>query len=98
MAIPAKVYEYLRFQAWLLILAKPASATAALLRGSEADVVDPQDLDAMTRVVRTRYEQFVRGERPLAVGRDGRFDRRVQAKILLDAIDAIDRQRSNATS
>jgi hypothetical protein len=86
LAVPAKIYEYLRFNAWLLILAQAHSATAALLRGTDADVVAPEDVDRIAAVIRQRYEQFARGERPRAVGADGRFDRKAQATLLLDRI------------
>jgi hypothetical protein len=89
LAIPAKLYEYVRFDAWLLILAREESATAEVLQGTDADVVDPSDLPGMTAVIRRRYEQYATGERPVAVGRDGRFDRRVQADYLLDRIAEI---------
>jgi hypothetical protein len=86
LAVPAKIYEYLRFNAWLLILAQTHSATAALLRETDADVVAPDDVDRIAAVIRQRYEQFARGERPSAVGADGRFDRKAQATLLLDRI------------
>jgi hypothetical protein len=88
-AIPAKIYEYLRFDAWMLILAHASSATARLLAGTDADVLEPADVDGMARVLRRRYEQFIRGEIPLAAGRDGRFDRRVQSERLMDLIEGI---------
>ena len=93
--MPAKIYEYLRFDAWLLILARANSATAALLRGTDADVVAPDDVDRIAAVIRQRYEQFARGERPRAVGADGRFDRKAQATLLLDRIARVARQRTN---
>lgn len=83
-SVPAKIYEYLRFNAWMLVLGPPESATALLLRGTEADVVDSSDVAAMARVIRTRYEQFRAGQRPRPIGRDGRFDRSVQAKRFLE--------------
>jgi hypothetical protein len=89
MAIPAKIFEYVRFPAWLLILAVPASAAARMLAGSDADVVDPHDVDAMAAVIRGRYEQFARGERPAPVGRDGRFARRTQAELLFARIEEL---------
>lgn len=85
-AVPAKIYEYVRFEAWMLVLATPGSATGQLLRGTEADVIDHRDVDEITRVLRQRYEQFVRGEHPLPIGRDGRFDRYLQAKKMMDLI------------
>lgn len=86
-AIPAKIYEYVRFEAWMLVLATPGSATGQLLEGTEADVVDHQDVDEITRVLHQRYDQFVRGERPLPIGRDGRFDRTLQSKKMMDLIE-----------
>lgn len=85
-AVPAKIYEYVRFPAWMLIAASAESATAQLLAGTEADVIEPSDLDGMTSVLRRRYQQFVRGEAPLPVGRDGRFNRSVQVEKLLDLL------------
>jgi hypothetical protein len=86
MAIPAKIFEYVRFPAWLLVLAVAESATAEVLTGTEADVAEPTDVEAIARIIRRRYEQFARGERPEPVGRGGLFDRRIQAALLLDRI------------
>src|SRR5207237_459395 len=36
-SIPAKIYDYIRFDAWLLALANPGSATALLLQEIGAD-------------------------------------------------------------
>jgi glycosyltransferase involved in cell wall biosynthesis len=85
-SIPAKIYEYLRFSAWMLVLGPSEGATSQLLRDTEADVVDAADVAAMARVIRTRYEQFRAGEMPLPAGRDGRFDRSVQARRLLQLL------------
>lgn len=89
MAIPAKIFEYARFPAWMLVLAEEMSATAQLLRATEADVVDPSDVDGITRAIRRRYAQFAAGERPQPVGHGGQFSRRAQADILFDRIDSI---------
>ncbi|MEO8333656.1 MAG: glycosyltransferase [bacterium] len=85
-AVPAKIYEYLRFEAWMLVMAAADSATGMLLRGTEADVVDHDDIDGITRILRTRYDQFTSGVRPHAIARDGRFDRRLQAKKMMELI------------
>jgi len=87
LCIPAKVFEYVQFNAWLLVLAQRESATELLLRGTAADVVDPHDLAGITEVLRTRYLQFAAGARPTPVGTDGRFSRRVQAQVLFDALE-----------
>ena len=86
LAIPSKVFEYARFSAWLLALAAPSSATAALLRGTAADVVAPDDEEGIARVLRARWAQWAAGERPRPVN-DGRFDRRRQADVLFGEIE-----------
>jgi hypothetical protein len=91
MAIPAKLFEYVRFDAWLLVLAHPESATGCLLLGSTADVVRPDDEARIAAVIRCRYEEYRRGVRPGPAGADGRFGRRAQAQPLLDALDRLDR-------
>jgi hypothetical protein len=87
--VPAKLFEYVRFDSWLLVLAEPQSATAQLFRGTTADVVAPNDVGGMADVIERRYLEFVAGRRPEAIGRDGRFDRRRQAGILADHLSRI---------
>ena len=57
--VPAKLFEYVRFDSWLLVLAEPRSATAQLFRGTTADVVAPNDVDGMADVIERRYLEFV---------------------------------------
>ncbi|MEO7458363.1 MAG: hypothetical protein ABIY52_19040 [Gemmatimonadaceae bacterium] len=85
-AVPAKIYEYLRFPAWMLVLATPGSATEQLLRDTEADVLEPDDIEGIAAALRKHYEEFASGTRPLAIGRDGRFDRAVQAKKMVELV------------
>jgi glycosyltransferase involved in cell wall biosynthesis len=87
MAIPAKIFDYLQFSAWLLALTNSDSATADLLRGTSADIVDPDDIGSIAEAIKERYRQFVSGERAIPINRDGRFSRRVQTDLLLDAIE-----------
>jgi glycosyltransferase involved in cell wall biosynthesis len=89
LAIPAKIFEYVRFDAWVLVMATPESATGLLLRDSGADVVAPDDLEEIVRTLRMRFLQHRRGIRPTRVATDGRFSRRVQAELLLDAIESL---------
>jgi hypothetical protein len=88
LAIPAKVFEYIRFDSWLLAIAEGASGIAQLLRGSSADVVEP-DVDAIAAAIIARYESYEAGERPVRVATDGRFSRAAQARVLLDAIERL---------
>ena len=85
LAIPAKVFEYIRFDSWLLAIADPISGITQLLSGTSADVVVP-DLDAVTAAITTRYREYMSGVRPERVARDDRFSRAAQARLLLDAI------------
>ncbi len=87
LAIPSKIFEYLRFEAWILVLAEPDSATAEALHGTSADVVAPGDVDAMTRVLRARVEAHRRGERPGAPTGTSHLSRRAQAKAFFAALD-----------
>lgn len=89
LAIPAKVFEYMEFDAWVLALAEPGSATERLLRSSAADVVSPRDVEAIAAVLRQRYEAYRRGERPVRLAGDARFSRRAQAEVLFAAIEAL---------
>jgi glycosyltransferase involved in cell wall biosynthesis len=86
-SIPAKIYEYVRFHAWLLVLSPPGTATEQLLRGSGADVVAPDDVEAIAAAIRRRYQEFSRGARPQALNADRRFDRASQAAILFDVLE-----------
>ena len=85
-AIPSKIFEYMLYDAWLLVLADEGSPSALLLRGSGAYVVPARDVDAMAARIRERVEAFRRGERPQRLARETRFGRRHQARLLMDAI------------
>jgi hypothetical protein len=85
-AIPSKIFEYMQFDAWMLVMAEPDAPAAMLLRGTDADVVSPADVDGMAAVVRRRYEQFARGDRPTRLSHEVRFSRRYQAERLMDSI------------
>jgi hypothetical protein len=95
LAIPAKVFEYIRFDSWLLTIAEPASGIAQLLRGSSADVVEPQ-VDAVAGAIAARYRDHVAGVRPTRVAVDDRFSRDAQARLLLDAIATLVPERRAA--
>lgn len=86
MAIPSKVYEYIRFPAWVLILAERDSATARLLAGTGADVVSSRDEAGIAAVIRRRYQAYRAGEEPRPVAETIDLSRKRQATRLLDAI------------
>lgn len=85
-AIPSKIFEYLRFNAWLLALTNPDSATAQVLAGTGADVIAPEDLEGIAAAIRRRYLAYAAGQRPrrLLVRED--LSRRAQADKFFDAL------------
>ncbi|MDP1857785.1 MAG: hypothetical protein Q8K82_03895 [Gemmatimonadaceae bacterium] len=88
-SIPGKVFEYVQLAAWPLVLTERGTATDALLRDTGADVVHPDDVDAIAHAIEQRYLAFRAGVRPTPINADGRFDRDRQAAKLLDAIDRL---------
>jgi hypothetical protein len=85
--IPAKIFDYMNFPAWMLVFGEEGSAPDLLLRGTDADFVRLDDVEGTAAVIRRRYLQYRRGERPTPVNADGRFSRESQAHILVDAIE-----------
>jgi glycosyltransferase involved in cell wall biosynthesis len=94
MSIPSKMFEYMQYDAWVLALAERQSATERLLRGSDADVVAPRDVERLAAVLRKRYLQYSRGGRPTRLATDPQYSRREQARQLFDAIEGCVRQGS----
>ena len=89
MAIPAKIFDYMRFDAWLLVLAESGSATEQLLRASGADVVSPDASDTLAALLHLRYLQHQRGERPVRLCVNEHYGRRAQADRLFTALEGI---------
>jgi hypothetical protein len=89
LAIPSKIFEYMRYDAWLLALAERDSATELLLRETEADVVSPGDVEGLTEVLRTRYADHRAGRRPEPTAREVRFGRSAQTERLFYAVEQI---------
>ena len=88
-AIPAKVFEYAQAPAWLLVLAEPGSSLQRLLQNSAASVLAPSNVEAISQVLEVRFDAFRRGERPLPLNIDGRFDRIHQTRKLMDVLDQL---------
>lgn len=97
LAIPAKVFEYVRFDSWLLTIAEPQSGIAQLLSGSAADVVAPE-VNAIAAAITARYRDHIAGVRPTRVARDDRFSRSAQARVLLDAIEKLAPAQARAST
>jgi hypothetical protein len=78
----------MRFSAWLLVLAGRNSATAQLLEGSGADLLDPLDASGIQAVLTARYQTFRRQGRPAPLGDREHFTRQFQAERLLRLMEA----------
>lgn len=89
LAIPSKVFEYMQFHAWMVVVTRSESATGELLESTPADVVPPDNPKRLAQVFRERYVQFRKGDqpRPLATTHE-EYSRRVQAERLFDAMDS----------
>jgi len=86
LAIPAKLFEYMRFPSWLLVVAGEDSATANLLAGTAADVHHPGDTAGIQVALARRYHEFRSTGRPPPLGVQPRFGRRLQVERLLEAM------------
>lgn len=95
LAIPSKLFDYMRFPAWILALATRGSAPERLLRGTGADLVEPDDLEGIVAVLRTRYLQHLAGVRPPRIADEaGHYSRRAQAGLLFQALADVSFARS----
>jgi hypothetical protein len=88
LAIPSKVFEYLRFPAWVLALEEPSSATARVLAGI-ADIVEPRDEEAIAGIIRRTYLKHESGVRPNPI-RPSNLSRRTQAQRFGRALSQLD--------
>ena len=87
LSIPSKIYEYMQFQAWVLALADAGSATELVLRGTCADVVAPDDEDAIAAVLAGRFAEYDAGVRPpRLIDRNPELKRGRQAAKFFDAL------------
>lgn len=89
LTIPAKVFECMRYDAWLLVLAPLGSAAELALAGTAADVVPLDDVPEIAKRIAARVQSHRRGERPMALAQDPRFTRRFQADRLANALESL---------
>jgi glycosyltransferase involved in cell wall biosynthesis len=87
LSTPSKVFEYMLFDAWHLVLAWEGTATARLLRDTSMAVVDPGDEQGIYEVLKDRFARFERGERPTLLPERERFLRATQARRFFRALD-----------
>lgn len=89
LAIPSKIFEYMRFSAWLLALAGPNSATARLLSDTDASVVDPGNMEEIAEALERCYQAFESGHFPDPIATDGRFSRYGEGDRLFTTLEEL---------
>ncbi|OLD52145.1 MAG: hypothetical protein AUI63_00270 [Gemmatimonadetes bacterium 13_1_40CM_2_60_3] len=89
LAIPSKIFEYLRFDAPILALAEKGSATELVLHETRARVLPPADVLGIANVIAACYKDRCAGRRPSGAVNDDRLSRRVQAQKLFAAIEEL---------
>ena len=88
-SVPAKLFEYMQRPVRVLVLSEPDTAVAELLKTTDADVVMPDDVEAIADVIERRFTESRNGVRPVPLNADGRFSRERQAELLFDTIERI---------
>ncbi len=85
-AVPSKVFEYLRFASWNLVLATPNSPTGAILSATGVDLAAPDDDAGIADVLGRRIVEYQSGGGPpILAGRD-QLARKTQAGILFEEL------------
>jgi glycosyltransferase involved in cell wall biosynthesis len=88
-SVPAKVYEYVQRPVWVLVLSEPDTAVSEVLRDTSADIVMPDDVDGIAKIITQRLRELRSGGYPPILNADGRFSRERQAQLFLGALDRI---------
>jgi glycosyltransferase involved in cell wall biosynthesis len=89
MAIPAKLFEYMRYNAWVFVLADPGSATELLLQGTDVDIVAPGDPEAIGDVIVRRFKEYAGGGRGKCLSAHERFSRKAHATTFFEAVERL---------
>ena len=89
LAIPAKLFDYMRHEAWILAVTETGSATGQLLRGSGADIVSPAAAAEIADAIERRYREFRMGAHASPLSANPIFTRRAQAERLFNAIEVV---------
>lgn len=93
-AIPAKLFEYVRFPAWILALTAPESAMGEVLRGTSARLVPPDDAQGIYLALRDAFEAHLRGDHPVPVEQERPLHRRYEARVLFEALERLDDEQA----
>lgn len=88
-SVPAKVFEYMQFDAWLLVMGHVGDAMTTLMQDAGADVVPAGNAEAIAQALWRRLQDWRSGRLPMALNTDRRYDRAVQAERLVGALESL---------
>ena len=88
-SVPAKLFEYMQRPVWVLVLSEAETAVAELLRDTAADVVLPDDVEAIADVIGRRFDESRNGRKPQPLNADGTFSRERQTELLFREIERV---------
>ena len=89
LAIPSKVFEYMRYPVRLLVLAEAASATGRVMRETSAEVVAPGDVAGIAAAIVRAHAEWRAGTPVEAIAASGRFSREGEGQKLFRRLTAI---------
>ena len=89
LALPSKVFEYMRFPAWILAQSGPRSATGMVLQDAGAYVIEPMDIETTAAALAACVREFQAGRRPTPIAAGGRYSREAEAEKLFEALDTL---------
>lgn len=87
LTVPSKVFEYMRFPAWVLAQSGPHSATGVALRDSGAYVIDPGQHEETAAALRECVLAFRSGKRPKPLASGGKYSRASEADKLFQILE-----------
>lgn len=86
LCVPAKLFEYTAYSAWLLLFAEAGSATQVVFQGTDARIVDAVGIEAATAQASEFIAECIQrhraGESAAPLNVDGRFSRERQLDVL----------------
>lgn len=84
LCLPAKLFEYTEFSAWVLVFADSGTASEVVFRHTDAGIAPERDIAGAATILADWIRRHRSGERPKALNFDGRFSRSAQAALLLE--------------
>lgn len=85
-SIPAKLFDYVRYPAWLFAITDRDSEVARVFQGTLAEIFQRDDVEGMARALEVHYAEFVAGLIPSPADVEGALTRKVQAEYLVEQL------------